>query len=61
MILFFNDPSEDIDYIREALGMEQYTKERLDDALHRILGLKAKLGLNNIKVPGKGRSVSGWM
>lgn len=53
MILFFNDPSEDIDYIRQALRNGTISRERLDDAVLRILGLKAKLGLNNMKFPEK--------
>jgi beta-N-acetylhexosaminidase len=60
MILFFNDPAEDIDYIRQALRKGTISKERLDDAVLRILGLKAKLGLNNMKFPEKeGLSVVG--
>ena len=53
MILFFNDPAEDIQYIKDALESGVITKERFEDALLRILGLKAKLGLNNLKFPDK--------
>lgn len=53
MILFFNDPAEDIQYIKDALKSGAITAERLDDAVHRILGLKAMVGLHNFKFPGK--------
>ena len=45
MILFFNEPEEDISYIRKALENSRLSMERLDDAVTRILGLKAKLRL----------------
>jgi beta-N-acetylhexosaminidase len=53
MILFFNDPKEDIEYLREGISKGIVTKERLSDALHRILGMKAMLGLNNYTFPDK--------
>lgn len=53
MVLFFNDPKEDIDYVRQALRNGVITQERLEDAVLRILGLKAKLGLNNLTFPKK--------
>ena len=53
MILFFNDPSEDIEYVRAGIKNGIITEERLSDALHRILGLKAKLGLNKMEFQGK--------
>ncbi len=53
MILFFNDPGEDIEYVRQGLEEGVITPERLDDALHRILGLKAHLGLDEISFPDK--------
>ena len=60
MILFFNDPAEDIQYLREGVENGIISKERLADALHRILGLKAKLGLPWQKFPEKeGLSVVG--
>ncbi len=45
MFLFTNDFAEDLGYLREGLERGIVTKERLDDALHRILGLKAHLKL----------------
>lgn len=53
MILFFNDPKEDIAYVRQGLRDGVITEERLLDALYRILGLKAKLGLSNLKFPSR--------
>ena len=45
MILFFNDPDEDIQYIRQALRDGRLKPERLDEAVTRILALKASLRL----------------
>ena len=53
MILFFNDPAEDIQYIKDGLASGVITRERFEDAIHRILGLKAMLGLNDFKFPSK--------
>lgn len=46
MILFYNDVDEDFAYIKEGYIKGIITKERLNDALRRILGLKAKLNLH---------------
>ena len=46
MILFFRNHDEDFGYVRDAIRSGEITAERLDDALTRILGLKAKLGLH---------------
>lgn len=46
MFLFFNDVDEDFNYMLNAYKEGVITKERLHDALRRILGLKAKLGLD---------------
>ena len=46
MFLFANDIEEDIRYMREGYEKGIITPERLSDALHRILGLKARLRLN---------------
>ena len=46
MILFFRNHDEDFGYVRDAVRSGEITPERLDDALTRILGLKAKLGLH---------------
>lgn len=60
MILFFNDPKEDIAYVKAGIEDGTITAERLDDALHRILGLKASLGLDAVRFPEKkGLSVVG--
>ena len=53
MVLFFNDPAEDIAYMKRGVESGVVSAERLDDALHRILGLKAKLGLNRLAFPEK--------
>lgn len=46
MILFFRNHDEDFGYVRDAVRSGEITAERLDAALTRILGLKAKLGLH---------------
>lgn len=46
MILFFRNHDEDFGFVRDAIRSGQITAERLDAALTRILGLKAKLGLH---------------
>jgi beta-N-acetylhexosaminidase len=46
MFLFFRDPAEDTEYLREGIRSGVVTPERLQDALERILGLKASLGLH---------------
>ena len=53
MILFFGDPEEDIRYLKQGLDRGIVSEERLNDALRRILGLKAKLGLPALKFPEK--------
>ena len=45
MILFTNDTAEDMAYMRAGIQNGTVTPERLQEALERILGLKAKLGL----------------
>ena len=52
MVLFFNDPDEDIQYMKDALACGKLTWERVDEALTRILGLKARLGLDHVTLPG---------
>jgi beta-N-acetylhexosaminidase len=47
MFLFFHNAAEDIGYVKEAYHLGILSNERLNDALQRILGLKAKLGLHN--------------
>lgn len=56
MFLFYNDIDEDTRFMKEAYLDGRLTEERLNDALHRILGLKALCGLNNFsldKFPSK--------
>lgn len=53
MILFFHDMEEDFNYMLEGYKTGIITEERLVDALHRILGLKAKLGLDKLRFPSK--------
>ncbi len=53
MFLFLNDPDEDYRYMLDGYNNGLISKERLQDALRRILGLKAKLGLDNLSFPDK--------
>ena len=46
MILYFNDAEEDFGYLREALEKGTLTWTRIDEALIRVLALKAHLGLH---------------
>lgn len=46
MFLFFNDPDEDFEYMMNGYKNGVITEERLQDALERILGVKAYLGLH---------------
>jgi beta-N-acetylhexosaminidase len=46
MILFFRNHDEDFGFVRTAVESGEINAERLEDALMRILGLKAKLGLH---------------
>ena len=64
MFLFFNDPEEDFGYMMEGYEQGIITEERLMDALRRILGIKAYLGLHKKKKteivpPAEGLSVIG--
>lgn len=45
IFLFANDFDEDLGYVKEAYENGTITEERLSDALHRIIGLKAHLKL----------------
>ena len=53
MFLFSNDIQEDFDYMLNGVKSGVITEERLNDALHRILGLKARLKLYKpeVRVP----------
>ena len=55
MFLFANDIEEDLSFVRKAYEDGRLTEERLSDALHRILGMKAHLNMNtkNRNVPDK--------
>lgn len=46
MFLFFNDPEEDFGTMLEAYKNRVISEERMTEALTRILGLKAKMGLH---------------
>ena len=46
LFLFFNDPDEDFKWMMEGYKNGIITDERLEEALTRILGLKAKIGLH---------------
>ena len=46
MFLFFNDPEEDFATMLNAYRSGVISEERMNEALTRILGLKAKMGLN---------------
>ncbi len=46
MFLFFNDPDEDYQTMLEAYKTGVISKERMKEALTRILGLKAHMGLH---------------
>lgn len=52
MFLFFNDPEEDFGYMLKGYQDGIITKDRMDDALRRILGIKAALGLHRRQVLG---------
>lgn len=46
LFLFFNDPDEDFGYMMDGYKEGIITEDRLQEALERILGLKASLGLH---------------
>lgn len=55
MVLFTNDVEEDLGYLKAAYDRGELTEERLSDALHRILGMKAHLHLyeDSVRFPDK--------
>ena len=52
MFLFFNDIEEDFGFMVAGVEKGVISPERLDDAVRRVLGLKAKLNLHTQKVDG---------
>ncbi|MDC9822913.1 glycoside hydrolase family 3 N-terminal domain-containing protein [Devosia sp. ZB163] len=46
VILFANNPEQDLGYVRKAVEDGRLTMERVDEAIARQLGLKAALGLH---------------
>ena len=48
LFLFFNDPDEDFGWMLDAVRDGRLTGERLDEAVTRTLGLKAKIGLHRV-------------
>ncbi len=46
MFLFFNDPEEDFHTMLDAYKKGIISEKRMEDALKRILGLKARMGLH---------------
>ncbi|MCB0912405.1 MAG: glycoside hydrolase family 3 protein [Propionibacteriaceae bacterium] len=52
MFLFFNDMAEDFGFMLDGVRSGVITAERLDDAVRRILGLKAKLNLHRKQADG---------
>lgn len=53
MFLFFNDKEEDFGYMMEGYKNGTITEERMNDALRRILGIKAALKLYKQKEENK--------
>ena len=52
MFLFFNDMEEDFGYMLEGYRSGLITEERMQDALTRILGVKAAIGLHKKQAAG---------
>jgi beta-N-acetylhexosaminidase len=48
MILFSRDARRDMAFLQEGLRKGRLTEERLDDAVRRVLELKARLGLHEV-------------
>lgn len=46
LFLFFNDPDEDFQWMLEGYQSGKLSEQRLQEALERTLGLKARLGLH---------------
>jgi len=52
MFLFFNDIDEDFNFMLNGYKKGVITEERMNDAVRRVLGLKAKLNLHKKKEAG---------
>ena len=52
MFLFFNDMEEDFGYMMDGYKNGVITEERMQDALRRILGVKASIGLHKKAAAG---------
>jgi beta-N-acetylhexosaminidase len=52
MFLFFNNMDEDFNFMLNGVRKEVITEERLNDAVRRVLGLKAKLNLHQKQEAG---------
>lgn len=52
MFLFFNDIAEDYGFMLDGVRHGVITPERLDDAVRRVLGLKARLNLHRKQAEG---------
>lgn len=48
LFLFFNDPDEDFNWMLEAHNNGVLSEERLNEAVTRTLGLKARIGLHKV-------------
>ncbi|MDD2534045.1 MAG: glycoside hydrolase family 3 N-terminal domain-containing protein [Eubacteriales bacterium] len=53
MFLFFNDHEEDFGFMLDGYKRGVITEERLQDALYRILGLKAAIHLHELQATGE--------
>ncbi len=60
MFLFYNDFEEDLAYAKKAVKNNFISLQRLDDAVRRILGLKAHLSLNESDNQTKEDSLSNF-
>ncbi len=52
MILYYRDKEEDVTFMKEALESGMLSKERLDEAVMRVLAMKAMLKLPQKKLEG---------
>jgi beta-N-acetylhexosaminidase len=52
MLLFTRNLDEDLGFMKDGLRKGTVTRERLDEAVTRVLGLKAALGLHKRKAAG---------